>query len=83
VPGVLGAAFGLAVPTGVAIGAGLYVRYLLLQLLPGMQMLAILTRSIALCAVGISIYLAVARILGISEFATLQRLLSRKLMRSR
>jgi len=83
VPGVLGAAFGLAVPTGVAIGAGLYVRYLLLQFLPGMQMLAILTRSIALCAVGISIYLAVARILGISEFATLQRLLSRKLMRSR
>ena len=83
VPGVLGAAFGLAVPTGVAIGAGLYVRYLLLQLLPGMQMLAILTRSIALCAVGISLYLAVARILGISEFATLQRLLSRKLMRSR
>ncbi len=63
--------------------AVLYVRYLPLQFLPGMQMLAILTRSIALCAVGISIYLAVARILGISELAKLQRLLSRKLMRSR
>ena len=83
VPGMLGAAFGLAVATGVAIGAGLYVRYLLLQFLPGMQVLAIFMRTTVLCAVGIVIYLAVARLLGVTELARLQRLLSRKLMRSR
>ena len=83
VPSMLGAAFGLAVATGVAIGAGLYVRYLLLQFLPGMQVLAIFTRTTVLCAVGIVIYLAVARLLGVTELARLQRLLSRKLMRSR
>ncbi len=83
VPGMLGAAFGLAVATGVAIGAGLYLRYLLLQFLPGMQVLAIFIRTSVLCAVGIVIYLAVARLLGVTELARLQRLLSRKLMRSR
>ena len=59
VPGMLGAAIGLAVATGVAIGAGLYVRYLLLQLLPDMQVLATFIRTTVLCAVGIVIYLAV------------------------
>ena len=83
VPGMLGAAFGLAVATGLAIGAGLYLRYLLLQFLPGMQILAILMRATVLCAFGIAIYLAVARLLGVTELARLQRLLSRRLMRSR
>ena len=50
VPGMLGAALGLAVATGLAIGAGLYLRYLLLQFLPGMQILAILMRATVLCA---------------------------------
>ena len=83
VPGMLGAALGLAVATGLAIGAGLYLRYLLLQFLPGMQILAILMRATVLCAFGIAIYLAVARLLGVTELAKLQRLLSRRLMRSR
>jgi len=83
VPGMLGAAFGLAVATGLAIGAGLYLRYLLLQFLPGMQISAILMRATLLCAFGIAIYLAVARLLGVTELARLQRLLSRRLMRSR
>ena len=83
VPGMLGAALGLAVATGLAIGAGLYLRYLLLQFLPGMQILAILLRATVLCAFGIAIYLIVARLLGVTELARLQRLLSRKLMRSR
>ena len=76
VPGMLGAALGLAVATGLAIGAGLYLRYLLLQFLPGMQILAILMRATVLCAFGIAIYLAVARLLGVTELARLQRLLS-------
>ena len=83
VPGMLGAALGLAVATGLAIGAGLYLRYLLLQFLPGMQILAILMRATVLCAFGIAIYLIVARLLGVTELARLQRLLSRRLMRSR
>ena len=83
VPGMLGAALGLAVATGLAIGAGLYLRYLLLQFLPGMQILAILLRATVLCAFGIAIYLIVARLLGVTELARLQRLLSRRLMRSR
>ena len=82
VPGMLGAALGLAVATGLAIGAGLYLRYLLLQFLPGMQILAILLRATVLCAFGIAIYLIVARLLGVTELARLQRLLSRRLMRS-
>ena len=83
VPGMLGAALGLAVATGLAIGAGLYLRYLLLQFLPGMQILAILMRATVLCAFGIAIYLIVARLLGVTELARLQRLLSRRLTRSR
>ena len=83
VPGMLRAALGLAVATGLAIGTGLYLRYLLLQFLPGMQISAILMRATLLCAFGIAIYLAVARLLGVTELARLQRLLSRRLMRSR
>ena len=40
-------------------------------------------RIAVLCTVGIAIYLAVARLLGVTELARLQRLLSRKLLRSR
>ena len=47
---------------GLAIGAGLYLRYLLLQFLPGMQISAILMRATLLCAFGIATYLAVARL---------------------
>ena len=68
---------------GEAVGAGLYLRYLLLQFLPGSQILSILKRIAVLCTVGIAIYLAVARLLGVTELARLQRLLSRKLLRSR
>ena len=70
VPGMLRAALGLAVATGLAIGAGLYLRYLLLQFLPGLQILAILMRATVLCAFGIAIYLAVARLLGVTELAS-------------
>ena len=49
---MLGAALGLVVATGLAIGAGFYLQYLLLQFLQGMQILAILTRATVLCAFG-------------------------------
>ena len=70
VPGVLGATFGLALATGVAIGAGLYLRDWLLKFLLGSQVLSILMRITVLCIVGIAIYLAVARLLGVTELAS-------------
>jgi putative peptidoglycan lipid II flippase len=75
VPGMLDAALRLAVAAGVAIGVGLGVRVLLLQLLPGMHLAVILMRTIVLCSVGLGIYLALARFLGIRELAKFERLL--------
>ncbi len=79
VPGMLGAALGLAVAAALAIGAGLWVRELLFQFLPGMHVAVLLTRATVLCAVGIGVYLALARLFGIRELASLQRLLLRRL----
>jgi len=78
-PGMLGAALGLAAAAAIAIGTGLWVRDLLLQFLPGMHFVVILTRATILCSVGIGVYLAMARVFGIRELARLQRLLSRRL----
>jgi hypothetical protein len=72
---MLEAALRLAVAAGVAIGVGLGVRVLLLQLLPGMHLAVILMRTIVLCSVGLGIYLALARFLGIRELAKFERLL--------
>jgi putative peptidoglycan lipid II flippase len=80
VPGMmLSAALSLAAAAGIAIYAGLWVRDLLVRILPGMQVGIILTRAGLLCAFGIAVYLALARLFGISELATLQRLLLRRL----
>jgi putative peptidoglycan lipid II flippase len=79
VPGMLGAAIGLAVAAGFAIGAGLWIRSLLLQFLPGMQIAVILTRATVLCGVGIGVYLALAQLFGIRELDKLRRMLLRRL----
>ena len=79
VPGMLSAALRLAVAAGVAIGVGLVMRALLLQFLPGMYLAVVLMRAIVLCAVGLGIYLALARLFGISELAELERMLLLKL----
>lgn len=78
VPGMLGAALGLALAAAVAIGAGLWVRNQLLQFLPGMHVAVAFTRATVLCGVGIGIYLALARLFGIRELGRLQRLLLRR-----
>ena len=65
--------------TAIAIGAGLWLRDLLLQVLPGMILMTILMRATILCTVGIGIYLALAQLFGIRELARLQQLLMRRL----
>jgi len=77
--GMLDAALRLATAAGVAIGAGLGVRALLLAYLPGTQLGVILVRAAVLCGLGLGIYLAVARLLGIRELATFERMLLRRL----
>jgi putative peptidoglycan lipid II flippase len=78
VPGMLSAALRLAVAAGIAIGIGLGIRALLLQFLPGMHLTEVLLRATVLCTVGLCIYFALARLLGIQELAALERMLLRK-----
>ena len=79
VPGMLNGALRLAVAAGVAIAIGLAVRAQLLELVPGMHLIAILIRATVLCAVGISIYAVFARILGVRELIEIEVMLLRKL----
>jgi putative peptidoglycan lipid II flippase len=72
-PGMLNTALRLAVAAGVAIGVGLGARIVLLQYLPGTHLAVILIRATALCAIGVGIYLAMARLFGIRELAALER----------
>jgi putative peptidoglycan lipid II flippase len=73
--GMLGPALRLAAAAAVAIVAGLGLRALLLQWLPLTHLPALLLRATLLSAVGLSIYLALARLFGIRELDTLQRML--------
>jgi putative peptidoglycan lipid II flippase len=79
VPGMLEAALRLAVAAGIAVGAGLGVRILLLEFLPGVHLAVILTRAAVLCAVGVGIYLALAQLFGVRELAKLHDILRRRL----
>ena len=66
---------------GIAIAAGLLVRDMLLQFLPGTQIAVILARVPSCVRSEVSIYLvylALARLFGIRELARLQRLLLRR-----
>jgi len=79
VPSMLDAALRLAVAAAIAIGIGLGVRVLLLQFLPGMGLTLLIVRATMLDAIGLGIYLACARCLGVDELAKLERMLWRKL----
>lgn len=79
VPGMLNGALRLAVAAGLAIVMGLAVRAQLLELVPGVHLTAILIRATVLCAVGISTYMAFARILGVRELIEIEVMLLRKL----
>ena len=79
VPGMLEAALRLALAAGVAIGVGLGVRVFLLQLLPGVHLIAILVRATTLCAVGVGTYVTLARLLGVRELAEIEGMVLRRL----
>jgi putative peptidoglycan lipid II flippase len=74
-PGMLDAALRLTVAAAAAITVGLVVRALLVHFLPGVQLTVLLTRLTVLCSVGAGIYLALARLLGVSELAKIHALL--------
>jgi len=78
-PGMLDGALRLAVAAAVATGIGLLARVLLLQFLPGISLAIILMRATALCVLGVSIYLTLARLFGVRELAEIEGMLLRRL----
>jgi putative peptidoglycan lipid II flippase len=79
VPGMLSSAFRLALAAAVATALGLGARIVLLQFLPGMDLMIILLRAAVLCALGITIYLELARRFGVRDLDAMKRLLLRRL----
>ena len=56
---------------------GLGARIVLLQFLPGTNLMIILLRAAVLCALGIAIYLELARRFGVRDLDAMKRLLLR------
>jgi putative peptidoglycan lipid II flippase len=81
VPGMFDAALRMAMAAAIAIGAGLGARAVLLQFLPEITLWALLFRAAALCVVGIGVYVALARMLGVHELAEVESMLRRQLRR--
>jgi len=79
VPGMLLPALQLAFAAGIAIAAGFLVRFILLKFWPGTELYLLLGRAALLCAVGLAIYVGIARLFAIPELAELETLLLRKL----
>ena len=79
IPSMLDGAVRLALAAAVAIGAGIGLRALPLDLLPGVQLAVILTRAAVLCAFGVAVYVIMARLLGVSELLEIKAFLVRKL----
>ncbi|MCK9919241.1 murein biosynthesis integral membrane protein MurJ [Microbacteriaceae bacterium K1510] len=78
-PGILDAAVRLAIATAIAIALGLVVRPVLLDHLPGMAIVPLLARTALLSLLGLTVYVAAARLLGVRELSeALQLLLRRK-----
>jgi putative peptidoglycan lipid II flippase len=77
-PGMLGAAARLAAAAVIAIGTGLWARTYLYHFLPDMRLGQILVRISVLCVIGVSIYVGLVRLFGISELAEVKRLLMHK-----
>ncbi len=66
-PGMLDGAIRMAIAAAVAIALGLGARQLLLSWLPGTHLAALLIRATVLCALGVAIYGAAARLLRLDE----------------
>ena len=83
VPGMLSAALRLAAAAAIAIAAGLALRAVLVPLVPGVGFVALFTRDIVLCGVGIAIYATAARLFGVRELVDLAGMITRRLRRRR
>ena len=68
-PGMLVAAFRLALAAGIAMGFGVTARTQLLLWLPGLHVSTILLRTALLCTVGLAAYGILARLFGVRELA--------------
>jgi len=79
--GMLQAGLRLAVSALVATGFSLFFRAELLQWLPGMQIATVLCRAALLCAFGIGVYAALAKLLRVDEIGEIRLLVLRKLRR--
>ena len=75
VPGMLDGALRLAAAAAVATVAGLLLRPILVQHAPGTELSALFIRATLLCAVGVAVYVAVARTLGITELREIASIL--------
>ncbi len=71
----------MAFACGAAIVGGLLIRFLLPQFLLRMDFYVVVLRSGMLCLIGLSIYLIIARLLGVHELSEVQRLMGRKFKR--
>ena len=78
-PGMLAAAFRLALAAGIAMGVGVTARTQLLQWLPGLHVSTILLRAALLCTVGLAAYGILARLFGVRELAEIEEILLRRL----
>jgi putative peptidoglycan lipid II flippase len=78
VHGMLGPALRMACACACAIIGGLVTRSVLPQFLLRMDFYVVLLRSGVLCLVGLSIYLAIARLLKIDELSEVRALIARK-----
>lgn len=81
--GMLQAALRLALAAAIAIAVGLAARALLLGWLPGNGALALLVRGASLSLLGIAVYAAIARLLGVEELNDLAAMIGRRLHRRR
>jgi putative peptidoglycan lipid II flippase len=78
VPGMLSGALRLALAAIAATALGLGARILLLQFLPGTDLVIILLRAGVLCVLGTAIYLELARRFGVRDLDAMKRLLLRR-----
>jgi putative peptidoglycan lipid II flippase len=78
VHGMLGPALRMAFACAAAIIGGLMIRSVLPQFILRMDFYVVLLRSGMLCLVGLTLYLAIARLLRIGELSEIQRLIARK-----
>ena len=79
VPGMLDATVRLSLAAAVAIAAGLAVRGFVLEYLPGVHLAPLLARTALLSLVGVSIFAALAALLGVRELSELKTFLAREL----